>query len=150
MISDIDHEAYAMWTILLLTISNVFMTYAWYYHLKNPGLKSGPIWIAIVVSWAIALLEYIFQVPANRLGSQAGYSVSQLKILQEAITLGVFLIFVAYVMGERLRWNHFVGFALVLAGVAVVFAFREPPAGKSEAQQATLSDKEAAAERGRS
>lgn len=122
-----------MWTIVLLAISNVFMTYAWYYHLKNPELKSAPLWIAILASWGIAFLEYCFQVPGNRLGAQSGYSVSQLKILQEAITLAVFLIFVAYVMGERLAWNHFVGFGFVMAGVFFVFAFGKPPASAVQA-----------------
>lgn len=113
-----------MLTILLLTISNVFMTFAWYYHLKHPELKTGPLWVAILASWGIALLEYCFMVPANRIGAQqAGWSVSQLKIIQEAITLAVFLVFVKTVMGERLAWNHYCGFALVLVGVAVVFGF---------------------------
>lgn len=125
-----------MWTIVLLTISNVFMTYAWYYHLKNPTLKAGPLWVAIAASWGIAFFEYCFQVPGNRLGAQSGFTVSQLKIMQEAITLAVFLVFVAYVMGEKLAWNHFVGFGFVLIGVFFVFAFWKPPAkdaaGKSE------------------
>ncbi|HRK32087.1 MAG TPA: DMT family protein [Tepidisphaeraceae bacterium] len=111
-----------MSTIVLLTISNVFMTFAWYYHLKNPSLHAAPLWIAIMASWGIAFFEYCFQVPGNRMGAHAGWSVSQLKIMQEAITLGVFLVFVSYVMGERLRWNHFVGFGFVLVGVVFVFA----------------------------
>jgi uncharacterized protein (DUF486 family) len=115
-----------MWTFVLLTISNVFMTYAWYYHLKHPDLKSGPIWIAILASWGIALFEYCFQVPGNRLGALNGLSISQLKIMQEAITLAVFLVFVAFVIGERLHWNHFVGFGMVLVGVYFVFAFKSP------------------------
>lgn len=121
-----------MLTIILLTISNVFMTFAWYYHLKHPELKTGPLWLAIVASWGIALLEYCFMVPANRIGAQqTGWSVSQLKIIQEAITLAVFLVFVKTVMGERLAWNHYAGFSLVLVGVAVVFGF----AGGSAARQ---------------
>jgi uncharacterized protein (DUF486 family) len=117
-----------MYTILLLTISNIFMTFAWYYHLKNPALKSSPLWIAIAASWGIALLEYCFMVPANRLGAQeSGWSVSQLKIIQEAITLAVFLVFVKVVIGERLAWNHYVGFTCVLIGVALVFGFAVPP-----------------------
>jgi uncharacterized protein len=116
-----------MVTIVLLVISNVFMTFAWYYHLKQPELKSAPLWIAIAASWGIALLEYCFMVPANRIGAQqSGFSVSQLKIMQEAITLAVFLVFVKTVMGERLAWNHYAGFTLVLAGVAVVFGWWSP------------------------
>lgn len=119
-----------MWTIVLLTISNVFMTYAWYYHLKQPALKSGPLWIAIMASWGIAFFEYCFQVPGNRMGAQSGFTVAQLKIMQEAITLAVFLVFVAYVMGEKLAWNHFVGFGFVLVGVVFVFAFGNKPVGE--------------------
>ncbi|MCS7033317.1 MAG: DMT family protein [Phycisphaerae bacterium] len=111
-----------MWTVILLTISNVFMTFAWYYHLKHPQLKSGPLWFAILASWGIALFEYCFQVPGNRLGAQSGLTIAQLKIMQEAITLGVFLLFVWLVMGERLGWNHYVGFGLVFLGVVCVFA----------------------------
>ena len=79
-----------MWTAILLTISNVFMTFAWYYHLKNPWLKSSPMWIVVLVSWGIAFFEYCFQVPGNRIGSRAGIEPASLKILQEAITLFVF------------------------------------------------------------
>lgn len=124
-----------MTTIILLTISNVFMTFAWYYHLKHPELKNSPLWIAIAASWGIALLEYCFMVPANRIGAQqAGFSISQLKIMQEAITLGVFLVFVKTVMGERLGWNHYIGFALVLAGVVVVFGWWNPVRAPEHAQ----------------
>jgi uncharacterized protein (DUF486 family) len=116
-----------MLTVLLLIISNVFMTFAWYYHLKHPELKTGPLWIAIAASWGIALLEYCFMVPANRIGAQqSGFSVSQLKIIQEAITLLVFLVFVKTVMGERLSWNHYAGFTMVMLGVAMVF-WSQPP-----------------------
>src|SRR5262245_61440358 len=107
-----------MRTVLLLIGSNVFMTAAWYGHLKFKG--SAALWMAILVSWLIALPEYCLQVPANRLG-YGTWSVFQLKILQEVITLGVFVAFAFAWLGESPKWNHLVAFALVLA--AVVFAF---------------------------
>jgi len=107
-------------TITLLIISNVFMTVAWYGHLKY---KSKPLILVILISWAVALFEYIFQVPANRIGSQT-FSVTQLKILQECITLSVFTI-VAYLMfGETLRWNNYVSFGLIVGAVYFSFWFR--------------------------
>jgi uncharacterized protein (DUF486 family) len=105
--------------ILLLTVSNVFMTFAWYGHLKN--MMHKPLWLAIAVSWGIALLEYCFQVPANRLGSET-YSLSQLKILQEVITLVVFVVFAMTYMDVKFRMD-FVWAALCLVG-AVFFVFR--------------------------
>jgi uncharacterized protein (DUF486 family) len=108
-----------MWkTIALLTASNVFMTFAWYGHLK---FRTRPLLAAILVSWLIALPEYCLQVPANRLGygTLTGF---QLKILQEVITLVVFIVFAWLYLGETLRWNHAVSFALILT--AVWFAFR--------------------------
>jgi uncharacterized protein len=113
--------------ILLLTISNVFMTFAWYWHLTNRQLKSAPIWIVIVASWGIAFFEYCFQVPGNRLGYRAGFSASQLKIMQEAITLAVFCAFARIVMKEHITWNYYVGFVFVLIGVFFVFGFRTTP-----------------------
>jgi uncharacterized protein (DUF486 family) len=113
--------------IVLLTISNVFMTFAWYWHLQNRALKSAPLWIVVLASWGIAFFEYCFQVPGNRVGYFEGYSASQLKIIQEAITLTVFCLFAHFVMGERLTWNYYLGFALVLAGVFVVFHFNDAP-----------------------
>ena len=104
-------------TAILLTISNVFMTFAWYGHLKHTRTA---LWVAVVVSWCIAFFEYCFQVPANRIGHQAGMSGAQLKILQEAITLVVFLIFSATYLNERVKWNHLAGFGLVLLAVFVV------------------------------
>jgi len=109
----------------LLTISNVFMTFAWYWHLKNPVLKRSPIWLVILASWGIAFFEYCFQVPGNRVGFNDGFSPSQLKIAQEAITLAVFCAFAVFVLGQPLRWNDYAGFALVLLGVFVVFYFRQ-------------------------
>jgi uncharacterized protein (DUF486 family) len=107
------------YTIVLLTISNVFMTFAWYAHLKD--LKSKPWIIAALVSWGIAFFEYIFQVPANRIGSET-MNLSQLKILQEVITLTVFVPFAMIYMGQPFRWD-FVWAGLCLMG-AVFFIFR--------------------------
>ena len=113
--------------LVLLTISNVFMTFAWYWHLSNKQLKTAPLWIVILASWGIAFFEYCFQVPGNRLGYRAGLSASHLKIMQEAITLAVFCLFVRFVMKEPLTWNIYVGFAFVLVGVFFVFHFRASP-----------------------
>ncbi len=115
-----------MLTIFLLVISNIFMTIAWYGHLR---FKSSPIWIIILVSWGIALFEYCFHVPANRIGHRT-FSASQLKVMQEVITLVVFCGFAVTYLREPLRWNYVVGFLLILAAVAVVFGFdaRQPPA----------------------
>ena len=107
-----------MATVALLVISNTFMTFAWYGHLKY---RSAPIVAAIVGSWLIAFGEYCFQVPANRIGHNEGYSASQLKIMQEVITLAVFCVFAAAYLGEKIRWNHYVGFSLVLAAVFFVY-----------------------------
>ncbi len=106
-------------TCLLLVLSNVFMTFAWYAHLKN--LSDKPWWIAALISWGIALFEYLIQVPANRIGYQK-LELAQLKILQEVITLGVFVPFAVLYMGQSLRLNHLWA-ALCLIG-AVWFAFR--------------------------
>jgi uncharacterized protein len=105
-------------TIVLLTCSNVFMTVAWYGHLKN---TKSPLVIAIVASWAIALLEYCFQVPANRIGYGA-LSLTQLKILQEIITLVVFTVFAFVVFGQSPKWNYAVSYVCIVG--AVYFAFR--------------------------
>jgi uncharacterized protein (DUF486 family) len=104
--------------ILLLVGSNVFMTFAWYGHLKY---KSSPIWIAIFASWGIAFFEYCLQVPANRWG-HAVYSAAQLKTLQEIITLAVFVGFSTWFLGEPLKWNHLAGFALIVAAAFLIFA----------------------------
>lgn len=106
-----------MLTVVLLTVSNVFMTFAWYGHLK---FKESPILIAILVSWLIAFLEYCFQVPANRIGSQY-FTTAQLKIIQEAITLVVFCGFSILYLKEGLKWNYIVAFALIIAAVFFVF-----------------------------
>jgi uncharacterized protein len=106
-------------TATLLVLSNVFMTFAWYGHLKN--LSSKPWWIAALVSWGIALFEYLLQVPANRIGATA-FSLAQLKIMQEVITLAVFVPFAVVYMNEPLRLD-FLWAALCLMG-AVYFIFR--------------------------
>ncbi|MBI1850853.1 MAG: DMT family protein [Planctomycetes bacterium] len=106
-----------MSTVLLLIASNVFMTFAWYGHLKY---KTAALWKVIVISWLIAFFEYCLQVPANRWG-HGRFSAAQLKIIQEVITLIVFAGFSVLYLGESLRWNHLVAFALVVG--AVVFAF---------------------------
>ena len=108
-------------TVLLLVASNVFMTFAWYGHLKN--LAAAPWYWAAFVSWGIALLEYLLQVPANRIGyQQAGFSLGQLKIVQEVVTLSVFLPFALYYMGEPVKLDYLWA-ALCLVG-AVYFIFR--------------------------
>ncbi len=104
--------------ILLLVVSNVFMTFAWYGHLK---FKTSPIWIAILASWGIAFIEYCFAVPANRYGSSV-YSTAQLKTMQEVITLAVFAGFSVLWLGEALTLNHAVGFALIALGAWFIFA----------------------------
>ena len=103
--------------IALLTFSNLFMTIAWYGHLK---FKDKPLWIVILVAWGIAFFEYCLQVPANRWGN-AVYSATQLKIIQEIITLLVFCAFATLYLGEKIRWNHMAAFVCVIA--AVVFTF---------------------------
>ena len=110
-----------MWlaTVLLLTISNVFMTFAWYGHLKY---KSTALWLAILVSWLIAFAEYCFQVPANRIGHTYGITTAQLKTIQEVITFVVFCLFSMLYLKEPLKWNYLVGFALIAFGAFFVFA----------------------------
>lgn len=103
--------------LILLLISNVFMTYAWYGHLK---FKATPLWIVIVASWGIAFFEYCFQVPANRIGHDY-FSAAQLKIMQEAITIIVFCVFSVLYLKEDLKWNYIVGFILILLAVFFVF-----------------------------
>jgi uncharacterized protein (DUF486 family) len=111
-----------MKTVVLLIISNVFMTFAWYGHIASKKLNEAALWKVVVLSWLIAFFEYCFQVPANRIGHNQGFTASQLKIIQEAITLVVFVLFsVAFLPHEKLRWNHGVGFALVLAAVFFVY-----------------------------
>ncbi len=108
-----------MWTIALLVVSNIFMTFAWYGHLKNH--KESSLWVVILISWGIAFFEYCFQVPANRWGAQAGFSTAQLKTVQEVITLTVFVLFSMWYMNEPVKWNYIVGFAFVALGALFVF-----------------------------
>ena len=115
-------------TIIFLIISNTFMTFAWYGHLKfkdyewgkNLGLIS-----VILISWGLAFFEYVFQVPANRLGYKGDggpYSLVQLKTIQEAITLTIFMLFsIVFFKTEKFAWNHFAGFALIVLAVFVIF-----------------------------
>jgi uncharacterized protein (DUF486 family) len=106
-----------MRTIALLTISNIFMTFAWYGHLKY---RDVPLYKVIVVSWLIAFFEYCFQVPANRIGSYE-FTAVQLKTIQEVITLVVFSVFSVLYLGQSIRWNHAAGFAMIVGAVALIF-----------------------------
>ena len=108
-----------MKTVMLLTVSNVFMTFAWYGHLRY---KESALWKVILVSWLIAFAEYCFQVPANRIGHYH-FTAAQLKIIQEVITLAVFAVFSILYLKEEFRWNYLISF-LMMAG-AVFFMFRE-------------------------
>lgn len=103
--------------IALLTLSNVFMTFAWYGHLKYKG---APLLAVILISWLIALPEYFLAVPANRLGHSV-YSAAQLKGMQEIITLSVFLLFSIHYLGEAIKWNHIAGFLLIVAAAYLIF-----------------------------
>lgn len=104
-------------TIGLLFCSNIFMTFAWYGHLKY---KASPLLLVILVSWGIALFEYALQVPANRIG-HGYFSAVQLKTIQEIITLIVFCGFSVFYLGENIRWNHLAGFALIVAAAFLIF-----------------------------
>ncbi len=110
----------ALLPILLLIGSNLFMTTAWYGHLKYPA---APMWIAVMASWGIALVEYWMAVPANRIG-YGTYSAAELKVIQEVISLTVFVGFAVVVLGERLTLNHAIGFGLI--GLGAFFVFRGP------------------------
>ncbi len=108
-----------MLTVALLVVSNIFMTFAWYGHLR---FRTAPIYSVVLVSWVIAFFEYCFQVPANRLG-YGQFTAAQLKIIQEVITLSVFSVFAMLYLKESLRWNYVASFACLLA--AVLFAFKD-------------------------
>ncbi|MCQ2966551.1 MAG: DMT family protein [Alphaproteobacteria bacterium] len=103
--------------IFLLICSNVFMTFAWYGHLK---FKSTALWVVILTSWGIAFFEYCLQVPANRMGHEI-YSAAQLKGIQEVITLTVFAIFSIFYLGEEIKWNHIAGFILLVLSACLIF-----------------------------
>lgn len=106
-------------TIALLTLSNVFMTFAWYGHLK---FKELPLWKAILISWGIAFLEYCLMVPANRIGFANGLNGFQLKMTQEVITLVVFSVFAVYYLREPFHWKYLMSFAFLLAAVYFMFS----------------------------
>jgi len=108
-----------MYTIILLTLSNIFMTFAWYGHLKYRDVS---LWQVILISWLIALPEYMLQVPANRMG-YSQFSAAQLKTIQEVITLIVFCFFSVLYLGEKIKWNHLVAFFLII--VATFFMFKK-------------------------
>jgi uncharacterized protein (DUF486 family) len=119
LIGYVRHIAHnrGMLTIVLLTLSNIFMTFAWYGHLRY---RSSPLWIAILASWSIALAEYCFQVPANRFG-YGRFNGAELKTIQEVITLVVFAFFSIFYLHENFRWNYLVGFVMIVAAVFVIF-----------------------------
>ena len=117
MTAETTQQGKAMKTIILLIISNVFMTMAWYGHLKY---KASPLWKVILFSWLIASVEYCFQVPANRIGSYQ-FSTAQLKTIQEMITLVIFSIFSVTYLKEQLKWNYVVGFTMIIGAVFVIF-----------------------------
>ena len=104
--------------IILLTISNIFMTFAWYGHLRH---KKSALWLVVLVSWGIAFFEYCFQVPANRIGSYF-YSAAQLKTIQEIITLIVFSVFSVLYLKEQFRWNYLVGFLFIILAAFFIFS----------------------------
>jgi uncharacterized protein (DUF486 family) len=106
-----------MKTVVLLLLSNVFMTVAWYGHLK---FKEVALWKVILVSWGIAFVEYCFQVPANRIG-HGHFSAIELKTIQEVLSLSVFIVFSMLYLKEPVRWNHLLGFGLLVAAVYVIF-----------------------------
>ncbi len=108
-----------MQTILLLTLSNLFMTTAWYWHLK--GGMSKPLFIVILISWGLAFFEYCLAVPANRIGYSSGWTAGQLKIAQEAIALIIFGAFMVLVLKESLHWRHVAAFACIMAAVGFLF-----------------------------
>lgn len=109
-----------MTTVILLTLSNILMTIAWYWHLKA-GNMTKPLFIVILISWGIAFVEYCFAVPANRIGYASGWSAGQLKIVQEALALVVFGVFMVTFLGEPIGWRHLAAFACIMAAVGFLF-----------------------------
>ena len=107
--------------LLLLTPSNIFMTFAW--HLRG-GAMAKPLLLVILISWGLALVEYCFAIPANRIGYAGGWSVAQLKITQEAIALLVFGVFMVTFLGEPLQWRHLAAFLCLMGAVAFLFVGR--------------------------
>ncbi len=113
-----------MKTILLLVASNIFMTFAWYGQLKLKIFEGKALWLVVLMSWGIALFEYALMVPANKIGYANGLTGYQLKIIQEVITLAVFVAFAWLVLGEKLTWNYAVSFGLILGAVYFAVAFK--------------------------
>ena len=118
----------AIYTVLLLVVSNIFMTFAWYGHLKLQQMKlitAWPLWLVIIFSWGIALAEYACQIPANRIGFTGNggpFTLMQLKVIQEVISIAIFTVFtIVFFKGEALQWNHFVAFGCLIAAVFFVF-----------------------------
>ena len=107
----------AVLPVLMLVASNVFMTIAWYGHLKFPH---AAMWVVVMISWGIALVEYWLAVPANRIG-YAVYSGAELKTIQEVISLSVFVLLAVFYLGEKMTWNHGIGFALIALGAFFIF-----------------------------
>lgn len=116
-IAQSEEQTKRMRTVLLLICSNVFMTFAWYGHLR---FRSEALWKVVIASWGIAFFEYCFQVPANRIGSYE-FTPAQLKVIQEIITLSIFPVFSVFYLGDRFKWNHGVGFALIVAAAFFLF-----------------------------
>lgn len=104
-------------TIGLLLCSNIFMTFAWYGHLKFPGVA---LWKVVLISWGIALFEYALQVPANRAGYGC-FSAAELKTIQEVLSLSIFLVFSVFYLGEPVKWNYILGFAMIVGAAFVIF-----------------------------
>ena len=104
-------------TISLLTLSNLFMTFAWYGHLK---FENYPLYLVVIASWGIAFFEYCFQVPANRIG-HTYFSAFELKIMQEIITMSIFILFSYFYLEESIRWNHYIGLLCIMIGSFIVF-----------------------------
>ena len=121
-IGEIPKPAGVAVTVAMLVASNLFMTFAWYWHLRTqkPGASSWPLLAIILVSWLIALVEYIIAVPANRLGAASGLNVAQLKIIQEVITVCVFVPFMILFMGEKWRWDYLFAFMCMVGAVYFV------------------------------
>lgn len=117
-----------MTTVVLLAVSNIFMTFAWYGHLKF--LHDKPLWVTVLISWGIAFFEYCLMVPANRLG-YGKFTGYELKIIQEVITLVVFVGFAWLVLGEKLRWNYAVSLSLIALAVWFAFGFKASPPSAS-------------------
>ena len=114
----IDQKIYFMRTVIMLFASNIFMTFAWYYHLQQKG---WPLWKAIALSWLIAFFEYCLMVPANRYGFANGFSGYQLKMTQEVITLVVFCLFAMFVLKEPIQFRYLISFAFLLGAVYFMF-----------------------------